>query len=185
MLSHQFHISESYLSHLFKEKTGENLSNYLETLRLNEAANRLTHPETDRKRNKQSINSLYMEVGYNSAVTFRRAFKKRFGITPSEMAGGRQSEEPIGLPHKRTLHKPIAFEGFLFAERKHGALIVYAPEDSGCSLVQKNGETPRGRVSQPAFYPRAVPAATPVYPSVSRLRTDCISTVTASPINRR
>ncbi|MBN1777256.1 MAG: helix-turn-helix domain-containing protein [Clostridiales bacterium] len=88
MLSNQFHISESYLSHLFKEKTGENFSTHLEKLRLNEAAKRLKSPELYGKRNKQSINSLYQEVGYNSAVTFRRAFKKHFGITPSEMRAG-------------------------------------------------------------------------------------------------
>ncbi|HPF86479.1 MAG TPA: helix-turn-helix domain-containing protein [Candidatus Limiplasma sp.] len=84
MLSNQFHISESYLSHLFKEKTGENFSVHLENLRLKEAAKRLKNPE--RYGNALSINSLYLEVGYNSAVTFRRAFKKRFGMTPSEMS---------------------------------------------------------------------------------------------------
>ena len=85
MLSNQFHISESYLSHLFKEKTGENFSVHLEKLRLSEAAKRLKNPEQYGKGKEQSINSLYIEVGYNNAVTFRRAFKKRFGITPSEM----------------------------------------------------------------------------------------------------
>jgi len=85
MLSNQFHISESYLSHLFKEKTGENFSIHLEKLRLKEAAKRLKNPELYGKGKEPSINSLYMEVGYNSAVTFRRAFKKHFGMTPSEM----------------------------------------------------------------------------------------------------
>ena len=93
MLSHQFHISESYLSHLFKEKTGENLSSHLEKLRLNEAAKRLTNPERYGKRQRQSINSLYMDVGYNNAVTFRRAFKKHFGITPSEMRAGAKAKK--------------------------------------------------------------------------------------------
>jgi len=94
MLSHQFHISESYLSHKFKEKAGENLSAYLETLRLNEAAKRLMYPERYPKRQRLNINSLYMEVGYNNAVTFRRAFKKRFGITPSEMRAGAKAKKP-------------------------------------------------------------------------------------------
>ena len=44
MLSNQFHISESYLSHLFKEKTGENFSIHLEKLRLSEAAKRPEKP---------------------------------------------------------------------------------------------------------------------------------------------
>ncbi len=78
LLSDQFHISESYLSHLFKNKTGQNFSVYLETLRLDEAAVRLK--ETD-----DNISTLYAELGYNNPTTFRRAFKKRYGITPSEM----------------------------------------------------------------------------------------------------
>lgn len=94
MLSNQFHISESYLSHLFKEKTGENFSTHLEKLRLNEAAKRLNDPKNHGKRYEKNIHSLYLEVGYNNAVTFRRAFKKLFGITPSEMRAGAKAKKP-------------------------------------------------------------------------------------------
>lgn len=78
-LSDRFNISESYLSHLFKNRTGQNFSVYLENLRLNEAAKRLTQQKGC------NLTSLYMELGYNNPTSFRRAFKKRFGITPSEM----------------------------------------------------------------------------------------------------
>ena len=77
-ISDEFQISESYFSHMFKEKTGVNFSTYLETIRLNEAT-RLIH-ETD-----TSLNELYILVGYNNANSFRRAFKKVYGITPSAM----------------------------------------------------------------------------------------------------
>ena len=83
-LSDQFHISESYLSHLFKDKTGQNVSVYLETLRLTAAADRLRDPACN-------LSALYAELGYNNPTTFRRAFKKRYGITPSEM---RSKEAP-------------------------------------------------------------------------------------------
>ena len=79
-LSEQFHISESYLSHLFKQKTGRNFSVCLETLRLDEAARRLREEHCN-------LSVLYAELGYNNPTTFRRAFKKRYGITPSEMRG--------------------------------------------------------------------------------------------------
>ena len=34
-----------------------------------------------------NLTELAMELGYNNATTFRRAFKKRYGMTPSEMKG--------------------------------------------------------------------------------------------------
>ncbi|MBP3657431.1 MAG: helix-turn-helix domain-containing protein [Clostridia bacterium] len=77
-LSGIFNISESYLSHLFKTRTGENFSVYLEDLRMTEAERRLRDPGCN-------LSTLYEELGYSSAATWRRAFKKRFGITPSEM----------------------------------------------------------------------------------------------------
>lgn len=77
-ISDEFQISESYFSHMFKEKTGVNFSTYLETIRLNEASRLIR--ETD-----ISLNELYLSVGYNNANSFRRAFKKIYGITPSAM----------------------------------------------------------------------------------------------------
>ena len=32
-----------------------------------------------------SLNELYISVGYSNANTFRRAFKKIYGVTPSSM----------------------------------------------------------------------------------------------------
>jgi len=80
-ISDKFQISESYFSHLFKERKGVNFSTYLENMRMSEAS-RLIH-ETD-----ISLNELYLCVGYNNANTFRRAFKKVYGITPSAMRDG-------------------------------------------------------------------------------------------------
>lgn len=77
-IADEFQISETYFSHMFKEKLGVNFSNYLENLRMNEAARLIK--ETD-----ISLNELYINVGYNNVNTFRRAFKKIFGMTPSAM----------------------------------------------------------------------------------------------------
>lgn len=85
-LSGRFHISESYLSHLFKEKTGQNFSVYLEDLRLSEAARRLKEDKNC------SLQTLYEELGYNNPTSFRRAFKKRYHITPSAMREGARAE---------------------------------------------------------------------------------------------
>ena len=77
-LSERFNMSESYLSHLFKDKTGQNFSTYLESLRLGEAVRRLGEESCN-------VSGLYAELGYNNPTTFRRAFKKRYGVAPSEM----------------------------------------------------------------------------------------------------
>lgn len=77
-ISDEFQISESYFSHMFKEKTGVNFSTYLENIRMTEAARLIK--ETD-----ISLNELFIAVGYNNANSFRRAFKKVYGVTPSSM----------------------------------------------------------------------------------------------------
>jgi AraC-like DNA-binding protein len=77
-ISDEFQISESYFSHMFKEKTGVNFSIYLENIRMHEAARLIKETDT-------GLNDLYILAGYNNANSFRRAFKKVYGVTPSAM----------------------------------------------------------------------------------------------------
>ena len=77
-ISDEFRISESYFSHMFKEKTGVNFSTYLENIRMTEAARLIQTTDV-------SLNELYIAVGYNNSTSFRRAFKKVYGVTPSAM----------------------------------------------------------------------------------------------------
>jgi two-component system response regulator YesN len=67
---------EKYISQLFKERTGENLSDYLESVRFKKASELLA--QTDK-----TIDEISQCVGYNSAQSFRRAFKRISGITPT------------------------------------------------------------------------------------------------------
>lgn len=83
-ISDEFQISESYFSHMFKEKTGVNFSVYLENIRMSEAVRLVRETDTN-------LSELYIAVGYNNPSTFRRAFKKTFGVVPSSMREAAQT----------------------------------------------------------------------------------------------
>ncbi|MGN7412930.1 helix-turn-helix domain-containing protein [Paenibacillus sp. SAF-068] len=68
--------SEKFISQLFKEHTGENLSDYVERVRIDAASNLL-------QSTGQTIDEIAEATGYNSAHSFRRAFKRVRGISPS------------------------------------------------------------------------------------------------------
>ncbi|WJH33825.1 helix-turn-helix domain-containing protein [Paenibacillus sp. CC-CFT747] len=75
MASH-FKLSESFISVLFKDYAGETFSEYLERLRLTRACTLL-------KESDKSIIQIAQETGYNSDKTFRRAFKRVYGVQPT------------------------------------------------------------------------------------------------------
>ena len=83
----QFGLTEVYLSHFFREQTGESFSNFIEKLRIENACNLL-------KSTDQDINLIATEIGYNSSTVFRRAFKKIVGVSPSMFRTGNLTENP-------------------------------------------------------------------------------------------
>ncbi len=76
-IAEHFNRPEKFISHIFKEETGEYLYEYLEKIRMNEAMNLLAN-------SKKTINDIAKEVGYNSAHSFRRAFKRINKVTPNQ-----------------------------------------------------------------------------------------------------
>ncbi len=74
----EFNLSEGYLSFFFKEQTGINFTDYVERLRISRASELL-------RTSSLTINEIGEGVGYNSAQSFRRAFKRIEGTTPSAM----------------------------------------------------------------------------------------------------
>lgn len=79
-ISMEFRISEGYVSTLFKEHTDINFAEYVEKIRLNKACEML-------REKKYTIETISTAVGYNSVHSFRRAFKRVYGISPREYEG--------------------------------------------------------------------------------------------------
>ena len=76
MVSEQFGLSEGYLSALFKEEMNVNFADYLEDLRMKEACRLLKEGVL--------VADIAERTGYNSVQSFRRAFKRVLGVSPSE-----------------------------------------------------------------------------------------------------
>lgn len=76
-LSETFHFNSSYLSRLFKQEEGLNLSEYIFGERLEKAKKLLSG--TDWK-----VLKISETVGYNSTTSFGRVFKRSTGFTPQE-----------------------------------------------------------------------------------------------------
>lgn len=75
ILADQVGMGEKKLYREFKKMYGQSFSDYLETLRLQEAEKRLLSGE--------SVQEVAAAVGYNSDYSFRRAFKRVTGSAPS------------------------------------------------------------------------------------------------------
>ena len=74
-LARRTHSSPRHFARLFKDAFGATLGEYVETLRLDTARERLGAPG-------QTLESIALSVGFRSADVFRRAFERRFGVTP-------------------------------------------------------------------------------------------------------
>lgn len=82
-------LSPWRLSHIFKEKTGHTISEYLVRLRLSQAARFLEL--TSRK-----VEEVAKDVGFESPYHFSRLFKRHYGISPltfRKMSKSRQEAE--------------------------------------------------------------------------------------------
>ena len=74
MLADRFSLTETYLSHAYKEYTGMNISGYIEKLRISRAQELLREGKT--------LEQIAQEVGYGHVYSFRTAFKRVTGLTP-------------------------------------------------------------------------------------------------------
>lgn len=75
-LATAFDYSEAYMYQFFKDYLGMTYSSYLEKLRIDQACCYI-------QGGQHSIKDISYMVGYNNDNTFRRAFKRIMGVTPS------------------------------------------------------------------------------------------------------
>lgn len=75
LAARHFGFSEPYFSQMFKEITGENFSTLTEITRLNRARSLLLDEYL-------KVEEAARRCGYKSAHTFRRAYKRYFGVNP-------------------------------------------------------------------------------------------------------
>ncbi|GAA0180267.1 response regulator [Clostridium sediminicola] len=85
-VAEKVNMSPSYLSKYFKERTGENFSDYLLKIKMEKARELLL----DIRYKTYEVSEL---VGYTSPKNFTRAFKKYFGKSPRKFRNGDKSEE--------------------------------------------------------------------------------------------
>lgn len=85
-IADHFFFAESTLSKLFKEETGEYLSQYLKKIQLRKSLDELIH-------SKKSIEQVALDNGFKSAKVYRDQFKKLFAMTPTTYRNQGELEE--------------------------------------------------------------------------------------------
>ena len=75
VLSEALSLSPSYISRIFKRETGQNIPDYIHSLRIAKAKSLLTTTS-------QTIGEIAEQVGYTTAWTMNRAFKRYESMTP-------------------------------------------------------------------------------------------------------
>lgn len=76
-LAQILHISKYYLCHLFRQRTGCTISEYILLKRLTEAKRLLRESE-------KRISDIAIELGFSSFSYFCAVFKRKYGMTPKE-----------------------------------------------------------------------------------------------------
>lgn len=79
-LARRAHLSPRQFTRRFKAATGAAPATFVEELRLSEAKVRLQHPEA-------SIEEVAASLGFGSGDAFRRAFERRFQLSPRAFRG--------------------------------------------------------------------------------------------------
>ncbi|MBO5199560.1 MAG: helix-turn-helix domain-containing protein [Lachnospiraceae bacterium] len=72
-----YYFNEKYLGRLFKQQTGTSFREYLNTKRLECAAELLAQ-------GKETVTKVAADSGFNNVTYFNRTFRRKYGVTPLE-----------------------------------------------------------------------------------------------------
>ena len=75
-ISEALHMNKFYVCHMFKNKTGRNISDYISDKRFENAVKML-------KESAHSVEEIAFECGFSAAASFTRFFKNKSGVSPS------------------------------------------------------------------------------------------------------
>ncbi len=87
-LAEQVFMAPSYLSHVFKKETGQNLSKFIKSYRMEKAKEMLE--ETHNK-----IVNISYAVGYSNVSYFCQSFREYFGVSPQKFRDQGDADEGI------------------------------------------------------------------------------------------
>ena len=85
LLSDRFHISESYITHLFRSETGLSFHQYVSSLRMEYVKAQLVESE-------DSIREIVNRAGYVDLANFTRKFRQAEGVTPGQWRDARRGD---------------------------------------------------------------------------------------------
>ena len=79
-IADELHLSKSHLSRIINSELQIGFTDYVNTLRVEEAKNHLLNPDFS----NYTLEAIGLEAGFNSKSVFYSSFKKITGLTPSE-----------------------------------------------------------------------------------------------------
>ena len=89
-----FHFSKSHLCRQFRQYTGYTMTEYLNQIRLQQAAFQLQYTDN-------TISSICNNVGLSSASYFNKLFKQVYGVTPKEFRKEQHMAQYANPKHKK------------------------------------------------------------------------------------
>ncbi len=121
-------LSPSHFKKIFRETSGENISDYVKRVRLEKAQYMLLHNQY------RSITEIAMDTGFSSSASFARAFRQYFGISASDFRKDNSNEAFInfGTPYLKNV-TPHEYDGYesVYAITDDGNGTFYFGSDFG------------------------------------------------------